>query len=198
MRPEVCSRRSSTSSPDSFPSIVMASLLPSRMFTRTRCLIAAAALLLPAVAHAQDSTARKPPTPGALAAAEQLLVLMNTEQVMRVAITASFDAQVKAQPLMAPFMDVMREWADRVITMKEMGPQLAGVYAEFFSEAELRQIMAFYQSPVGRRLAAVLPDLTRRASEIGAAVAGAHSAELEQAIAKRAAEIQNAPTPTPP
>jgi hypothetical protein len=167
------------------------------MRTRTCCLVAATALLLPIATRAQDSTARKVPTPGAIAAAEQLLVLMNTERVMRMAITASFDAQVKAQPLMAPFMDIMREWSDRVITMKEMGPQLARVYAEFFSEAELRQIIAFYQSPVGRRLAAVLPELTRRASEIGAAVAEKHSSELEEAIAKRAAEIQNTPTPRP-
>jgi hypothetical protein len=168
------------------------------MLTRTRCLIVITALLLPIATRAQDTTPRKPPTPGAIAAAERLLALMNTEQVMRVAITASFDAQVKAQPLMAPFMDVMREWADRVITMKEMGPQLAVAYAELFTEAELRQIIAFYQSPIGRRLAAALPDLTRRGSEIGAAVAEAHSAELQEAIAKRAAEIQNAPTPTPP
>lgn len=165
------------------------------MLIRTRCLIAATVLLLPVSTHAQDSTARRAPTPGAIAAAEQLLALMNTERVMRAAITATFDAQVKAQPLMAPFMEVMQEWADRVITMKEMGPQLARVYAEFFSEAELRQMIVFYQSPVGRRLAAALPDLTRRGSEIGAAVAEAHTAELEAAIAKRAAEIQNAPTP---
>jgi hypothetical protein len=165
------------------------------MLTRSHCLIAATALLIPIATHAQDSTARRTPTPGAIAAAEQLLGLMNTERVMRAAITATFDAQVKAQPLMAPFMDVMRDWADRTITMKEMGPQLARVYAEFFSEADLRQMIAFYQSPVGRRLAAALPDLTRRGSEIGAAVAEAHSAELEAAIAKRAAEIQNQPTP---
>ncbi len=173
----------------------MASLLPLHMLTRSRRFIVISALLLPTIAIAQDNTARRTPTPGAIAAAEQLLTLMNTEQVMRVAITASFDAQVKAQPLMAPFMDVMKEWADRVITMKEMGPQLATAYAEVFTEAELRQIIAFYQSPVGRRLAAALPDLTRRGSEIGAAVAAAHSAELEQAIAKRATEIQNSPRP---
>lgn len=167
----------------------------SRMLTRTCCLIAATAVVLPLATHAQDSTARRTPTPGAIAAAEQLLVLMNTERVMRAAITATFDAQVKAQPLMAPFMDVMQQWADRVITMKAMGPQLARVYAEFFSEAELRQMIAFYQSPVGRRLAAVLPELTRRGSEIGAAVAEAHTAELEAAIAKRAVELRNAPTP---
>jgi hypothetical protein len=165
------------------------------MLTRSRCLIAATALFLPISTHAQDGAARRTPTPGGIAAAEQLLNLMNTEQVMRAAITATFDAQVKAQPLMAPFMDVMREWADRVITMKEMGPQLATVYAEYFSQAELRELVALYQSPIGRRLASVLPELTRRGSEIGAAVAEAHTAELEAAIAKRAAEIQNAPTP---
>ena len=166
------------------------------MLTRTGCFILISALLLPAVATAQDSTARRTPTPAALAAAEQLLTLMNTEQVMRVAITAEFDRQLKAQPLMAPFMDIMRDWANRTFTMKEMGSRLVGVYAEFFSESELRQLIAFYQSPVGRRLATVSPELTRRGAEIGAAVAEAHTAELEALIAKRAAEIE-AKTPPP-
>ena len=154
-------------------------------------------LLVASIASAQETPPRPIPSPASLAAAEQLLVLMNTEQVMRVSITAAFDAQVKAQPLMAPFMDVMRAWANRTMTMNEMGPRMTRVYAEVFSEAELRQIIAFYQSPVGRRLAAALPELTRRGSEIGAAVAEAHSAELREAIAKRAAEIQGT-TPPPP
>lgn len=106
------------------------------MLTRARRLILIALLLVPTVVSAQDSTARTP-TPQALAAAEELLKLMNTEEVMRVAITASFDAQVKAQPLMAPFMDIMKEWAEQTITMKALGPQLAAAYAEIFSEQEL-------------------------------------------------------------
>lgn len=165
------------------------------MRIRTGPFIGTALLLIAGIANGQDTTARPIPSPAALAAAEQLLQLMNTEQVMRVAVTASFDAQVKAQPLMAPFMDVMRAWADKTMTMTEMGPRLARVYAEVFSEPELKQMIAFYQSPVGRRLAAALPELTRRGSEIGAAVAEAHSAELQELIAKRAAEIQGTASP---
>ena len=149
----------------------------------------------PATMSGQDSTARPAPPPGALAAANDLLVAMNSEQVMRVGATAAFDAQVKAQPLMAPFVGVMKEWAERTLTMKEMGPALARVYAEIFSEPELRQIIAFYRSPVGRKLAGALPQLTLRGMEIGSAVAEAHSDELQEMIAKRAAEIQANPPP---
>ncbi|MGQ0713828.1 MAG: DUF2059 domain-containing protein [Gemmatimonadaceae bacterium] len=168
------------------------------MLARARWIIALSLSLIPSIVSAQDSTARHTPTPGGLAAAKELLVLMNTEDVMQVAITATFDAQMEAQPLMAPFKDVMLDWAKRTITMENMAAQLAAAYAEFFSEPELRQLIAFYKSPIGRRLAATLPALTRRGSEIGAAVAEAHTTELEEAIAKRAAEIQGAPTPTPP
>ena len=131
--------------------------------------------LTPATLSGQDPAARPTPTPGALAAASDLLVAMNSEQVMRVGATAAFDAQVKAQPLMAPFVGVMKEWAERTLTMKEMGPPLARVYAEIFSESELRQIIAFYQSPVGRKLAGALPQLTLRGMEIGSNVAEEHS-----------------------
>jgi hypothetical protein len=135
----------------------------------------------------QDTTAT--PSAGAIAAATQLLQLMNLESVMRATTSATFAAQVKQQPAMAPFRDVMQAWADSTMTLKAMGPALVRIYAQTFSEAELRQLVAFYQTPVGRKLATVSPELTRRGAEVGAAVAEANMPMLQRMIQARAAQL---------
>jgi hypothetical protein len=161
-----------------------------------RCCAAVGVLVvMSGVARAQDTTPRAAPSPSAMAVAEELLGLMNTEQVLRAAVAASVNAQVKAQPLLAPFLDVMNAWVEKVLTMKAIEPALARAYAELFTEAEIHQLTAFYRTPLGRRLAAVSPELTRRSAEVGSAVAEAHSAELREMIAKRPAEIQSESPP---
>lgn len=143
-----------------------------------------------AAAAAAPAPAAKAVTPGARAAAEELLRLMNVEQVLRSSTESAFDAQVQAQPLMAPFRPTMQAWADKILTWAEFGPRLTQVYAEEFTEPELRQLIAFYQTPIGQKLASRTPLLTKRGAQVGAEVAEAHLAELEQMIKARAAELQ--------
>jgi hypothetical protein len=45
--------------------------------------------------------------------------------------------------------------------------QLAQVYTEEFTEAEIDKILAFYQTPVGEKMREVTPELTRKGMEIG-------------------------------
>ena len=136
------------------------------------------------------TTAQAAPTPGARRAADELLRLMNVAQVLRAGFEVAFDEQLKAQPLMAPFRPTMQAWAEKYLTWEQYAPGLVGVYAEEFTEPELRALIAFYQTPVGRKAAALSPTLTRRGAAVGAAVAAAHTAELEQMIQARAVELQ--------
>lgn len=144
--------------------------------------------------HAQGApapaSAPAPVTPGARRAAEELLQLMNIAQVLRSGTEASFDTQVQAQPLMAPFRATMQAWADKHLTWEEFGPKLVQTYAEEFTEGELRELIAFYKTPVGRKVAARTPALTRKGALIGAQIAEEHMAELQQMIQARAAELQ--------
>ena len=157
---------------------------------RASRLVAIATLLFVSGARlrAQDTTAT--PSAGAVAAATQLLQLMNVESVMRATTSATFAAQVKQQPQMAPFREVMQAWADSTMTLRSMGPALARIYAQTFSEAELRQLIAFYQSPIGRKLASSSPELTRRGAEVGSSVAEANMPMLERMIQARAAQLR--------
>jgi uncharacterized protein len=136
------------------------------------------------------ATAARVVTPASLRAAEELLRLMSVEEVIRVSVTSAFDSQIEQQPLMAPFRATMQAWVDKHLTWAELGTKLARVYAEQFTEEELKQLIAFYQTPVGRKVAAAAPTLARRGAEVGAQVADAHKAELEQMIRARAAELQ--------
>lgn len=147
----------------------------------------------PTAAHA-DSTA-KHATPRGLELAGQLLKLMNVEETVRAGTELAFDTQVQQNPLMAPFRPTMQAWVNKYFTYETMAPKFTEIYAEEFSESELQALIAFYQSPVGRKLASLTPTLSRRGGEVGAELAQEHMAELQQMIQARAAELEKQGTP---
>ena len=49
---------------------------------------------------------------------------------------------------------------------EEMKVDVASLYAEVFSEDELRQTIAFYQSPLGRKLLERMPELMQKSMQI--------------------------------
>ncbi|MCP9199848.1 DUF2059 domain-containing protein [Gramella sp. GC03-9] len=51
----------------------------------------------------------------------------------------------------------------------ELYKKLATVYTDNFSEEELDQILAFYDTPVGEKMVETTPELTKKAMEIGQA-----------------------------
>jgi hypothetical protein len=179
---------------------------------RTRFTLAAAALLVacPSFIRAQATSPSSPAaaaapaheaTPAARKAAEELLRLMNVEQVIRSGTESAFDAQLKANPLMAPFRATMQTWVDKYLTWQEFGPKLTQVYAEEFTEPELRELIAFYKTPIGRKTAQLTPLLGKRGAQVGAEVAEAHLPELQQMIQARVAELQKegaSPSAKPP
>ena len=168
-----------------------------RMTSGTLSLLFCAATYLPAQAVPSDTAkpARKV-TAAQLRLATELLPLMNTEAVVKTTIEATFDEQIKQQPLMAPFRITMQQWVDKYFTVAEFSASMAQIYAEEFTESELRQLVAFYKTPVGAKVAAITPVLAKRGGEVGARMAQAHMSELQEMIQKRAAELQANPPPS--
>ncbi len=56
---------------------------------------------------------------------------------------------------------------EMMTSLEDIYGQLAQVYIEEFTEAEIDQILAFYYTPVGEKMREVTPELTRRGMEIG-------------------------------
>ena len=56
---------------------------------------------------------------------------------------------------------------EMMASLDDIYVRLAKVYTEKFTEAEIDQILAFYQTPVGEKMRAITPELTKKGMEIG-------------------------------
>ena len=119
-----------------------------------------------------------------------LLRLMGLERTLMGAATAMVDAQITANPAIAPYRDVMLEWISKYFTWDAMVPDLSKIYKETFTESELRELIAFYQTPTGQKSLAKIPELMQKGAAVGVTLAQQHTAELEVMLQERKKQIE--------
>jgi uncharacterized protein len=137
-------------------------------------LIGATLLLFVSTAQADPKSHRK--------AAEDLLRTMNVERQMQAAIDQTLDAQVKANPVVALYRDVMKRFLTKHMAWDSLKDEIIAIYADAFSEEELREINQFYQTPVGRKVVEKTPELVGKGMQLGARRVQMNQAELQQMI----------------
>lgn len=152
------------------------------MNTLARALLVLA-LSFPAFAHAGA-------TPESRLEAERLLAAIDMQKTLDAAIALNVDAQVKAQPELAPFRQVMLDFFHKYMSYEALKVQLVEAYAEAFTADELKQIRAFNESPTGRKAMSLLPSLMAQGAEIGQKQVEAHLPELTRMVQEKAAELE--------
>lgn len=65
---------------------------------------------------------------------------------------------------------------------EEMRPQLAKLYTAAFTEAELKEIIAFYETPTGQKTLAKLPTLTQQSMVMAMAGVQANMPEFQRRV----------------
>ena len=133
-------------------------------------------------------------TRGHRQAAAELLELIKVSQSLPSAAYSMVESQIRANPQIEPFRDVMLEWTARYFNWEVIGPQMLELYMRTFTEAELRDLIAFYKTPTGRKSLEKMPELLQEGMKIGEEVAQQHKGELEVMIKARAKEIDRAQT----
>lgn len=162
----------------------------------------AAALLVTAFAWS-PLIAQAPPKPAQdtlisanrLAAAEELLDATETEKGIRDGMRAYFDVQAQQNPLMAPYIPTMTEFAQKYLVWRDIKPRLARIYAQALTEDQLRAAIAFQRSPAGKAFTAHQVEVQRAMMEVVQEALQSHSMELQQMIQARAAELNKPGTP---
>ena len=86
---------------------------------------------------------------------------------------------------LAQFGDVMRDFLRKYMTWESLKDEYALIYARTFTEPELRELTAFYRSPIGQKVATSLPQLMNEGAELGQRKGMEHMPELQQAILAR-------------
>jgi uncharacterized protein len=125
-------------------------------------------------------------------AAMELLKAMNMESVMITAANATLDAQAQSNPGLAPYRDVIQKWMEKYLTWDAVGPRMTDLYAEAFTEPEIRDMIAFYKTPTGQKALAKMPVLMQQGMQIGMEITQQHKAELEAMIHARGEELEKA------
>ena len=136
----------------------------------------AAAFGLARPARAQE------PTPARLAAAQQLINSVPMESIYRRTMDQMLAAQLRQNPEMARFQGTMRTFFDKYLSWNDVRGDMARAYALTYTEDEMRQLGAFYQTPLGRRLLETTPELSARTSELTQTRLMQHMPELMSEI----------------
>ncbi|RZL45992.1 MAG: DUF2059 domain-containing protein [Pedobacter sp.] len=80
------------------------------------------------------------------------------------------------------FTKVMKAFFAKYFSYDILKPKMAKMYAEEFSEKELKDLTAFYTSETGKKFASKLGFLTKKGMEIGQAAVEEHKDELTKMI----------------
>lgn len=102
-----------------------------------------------------------------LQAAEALLESVNLEQLLAESIDTVLSAQVQQEPMLRQHEEGMRRFLRKHMSYASLKPDLVRIYAEAFTADELRELTAFYRTPLGIKTVSLMPRLMQQGSELG-------------------------------
>jgi len=123
-------------------------------------------------------------------AAMQLLIDSGVESAMVAMQDVMLRQQIELNPIIKPYEQVLRAFFAKYTSFEALREDFAKLYMERFSELQLRQIVAFYQTPTGKLAVHELPKVVEVAAALGKRKVEEHMAELKQMMLD-----QGPPTP---
>ena len=151
------------------------------MKTKIRLLFAVAiASAVASAAFADTKSHRK--------AAEDLLTVMGVEAQVDKSIDQALDVQIKMNPQIGPFKDVMKKFFTKHMSYASLKEDFVTIYVDAFTEKELKDITAFYKTPVGKKMAEKMPEVSAKGMQLGAKRVQDNQAELRQMIQEEASK----------
>jgi hypothetical protein len=125
-------------------------------------------------------------------AALELIAITEMDTSMTAQAETMVDLQVQQNPLIQPYRDVLVKWIKKTMAWDAMVPQMTQLFMDNFTESELRDIVAFYKTPTGKKALTQLPVLFEQGAKIGQELVEKNQAELEAMIEVRRKELEKA------
>lgn len=122
--------------------------------------------------------------------AEKLLDLMDMEQALDDSMSGMLDLQLQQNPSLAPYKGVMLEFFRKYMSYESIKPDMAKMYADAFTAAELQELTAFYSTDVGKKTIEKMPELMMQGAQLGTNRIQNNMGELQQMIQAEAQRIQ--------
>lgn len=124
--------------------------------------------------------------------AAKLLEVLDMQATLDQAIVMELDGQLKVNPQLVPYKEVMLGFLRKHMSYEALKPELVELYAGEFTAAELKEARMFYSSGTGKKFIASMPRMMELGAAIGSKQVEKHLPELETLIAEETARIQQA------
>jgi hypothetical protein len=118
-------------------------------------------------------------------AAAELIQLLKVEESSRMAIDAMIESMVAQNPMLAEVRDIFNDFFREFSRWEALYPEYIRIYRNAYTEAELRELIAFYKTPVGRKTVELMPRLMQEGMEVGQRQMEPHLPELQRRLQAR-------------
>ena len=115
----------------------------------------------------------------------ELLNAMNMDKTLDQTMDVSLAAQLKANPSLQPYEDIMRRFFSKYITWNALKDRMVAIYMGEFTEDEMRKMLDFYTTDVGKKVIERLPVLFAKGGELGKQAVQEHMSELTDSLKVR-------------
>ena len=119
----------------------------------------------------------------------KLFEVCGTKETYRLTMESSCDETLKAYSKMGipdtnKIGPVVKEFLNKYISYESVKKELAKIYLDNFTIKEIRELIEFYQTPLGRKVAEKTPILSVEGAQLGSRRVLEHQNELQQMIIK--------------
>ena len=97
----------------------------------------------------------------------ELFKAMDLANTFGLTITKMLDVQIKQNPKLVPLRKVMTKFFDKYMGWETMKDDMARIYSTKFTLAEINELIAFYKTPIGKKMAKLVPELTAEGAALG-------------------------------
>lgn len=123
------------------------------------------------------------------AAAEQLVSVVSPKEVYVENFQTIFESQVEqfrqmriSEENIGKIMKASEVFAEKVGSDPELTARMVQIYQEAYTEDEIRELMAFYETPIGKKSLQMMPQITQQKAIISQQTAMKYQVEFQEQI----------------
>ena len=116
-------------------------------------------------------------------AVARLFELTHMQRLIEESVDGVLALQIAQNPALAEHKNALRAFLEKYIGWQGLKDDLAAMYLQSFTVAELDEMNAFYSSPTGQKVLQRLPELVQQRNQLAMRRLQEHIGELQQEIA---------------
>lgn len=116
--------------------------------------------------------------------AVKLLKVTNTDSNIKKSMNKMLDAQAAQNPMFKEYRHVLEKFYDKHLNWDAIKHDMAQIYVEAFTADELKGLIKFYKTPLGKKVADKLPELTQKGYRISLENVQKHQGDLMKMLQK--------------